>query len=491
MIGWTTLRRGERVAVWNATGDVRFVEGPRRLVRYRESVKTLRRFRAEPQQYLEIKYQDGRIEHVRGPAEMWWNPVEHESVEVHPLVEIDANEAVLVYRRLPNEEVERQVLQGPAQYMPASNEWIQRRKELRRYSAAAHEYLAVRFLDGRTEHVRGPVDLWFDPDRHEQISTEKATPVDAHQALVVYRRDANEVVDRQVLRGPALYVPQPEEWLHQFCWHGADPEDPTRKLPRVLRFTHLRVIPDQMYFDVRDVLTANDALLVVKLMVFFELAEIETMLDQTHDPIADFINALSADIIDFAAERSFEQFKEATGQLNELAQYQNLTTRAVRIGYRINKVVYRGYVASQKLQHMHDDAIERRTALKLEAETERQAQELADLKLAREADRDTQRRTMLRAEVEHEESLAQLKHEKQLTRRESEHRQQVEHQREDQNVELEKVRAGNDARLEFFRQMHGLEVDLTRYLVSRYQNPDRLIRVEGNGGAARVHLHEN
>src|SRR6185369_4457665 len=166
---------------------------------------------------------------------------------------------------------------------------------------------------------------------------------------------------------------------HEFCWHGADPLNPQRKIPRALKFTKLRIIPDQMYFDVREVRTADDALLVVKLMVFFELADIERMLDQTHDPIADFVNALSADVIDFAAERTFEQFKEGTGRLNELEQYGNLTGRAERIGYRINKVVYRGYFASEKLQSMHDGAIETRTSLQLQAETERQAQELADL----------------------------------------------------------------------------------------------------------------
>ncbi len=54
-----------------------------------------------------------------------------------------------------------------------------------------------------------------------------------------------------------------------------------------------------MYFDVENVRTADDALLIIKVMVFFELVDIEKMLDQTHDPIADFINALSADVVDF------------------------------------------------------------------------------------------------------------------------------------------------------------------------------------------------
>ncbi len=490
MIQLKTIRRGERVAVWSPSGDVRFVDGPKRILLLWDKIEPLRRFRAEPHQYLVVRYLNGGTEHRRGPVEVWWNPTEHESISLRQLEEIDANEAALVYSRLPDEIVTRRVVQGPAQYMPEANEWLQRRAELRRYSAEAHEYLAVRFLDGRTEHVRGPVDLWFEPDTHESVTIEQATPVDAHEALVIYSRDSDNAVARRVLRGPAQYVPGPEEWLHEFRWHGADPKDPTRKRPRLLQFTHLRVIPDQMYFDVRDVRTSDDALLVVKLMVFFELVDIEKMLDRTHDPIADFINALSADIIDFAADRSFEEFKEATGSLNELTQYENLVGRSERIGYRINKVVYRGYVASDKLQMMHDDAIERRTALKLEAETERQAQELADLKLEREAHRDAQRQAMVRKQTEHEELLVQVKHDGELERRASEHRQHVEHQREDQAVAVERIRNENETRLAFLRQMQGLQVDLTRYLVAQYQHPDRLIRVDGGPGP-QLHLHDN
>ena len=226
---------------------------------------------------------------------------------------------------------------------------------------------------------------------------------------------------------------------------------------------------------------------VVKLMIFFELEDIDRMLDQTHDPIADFINALSADIIDFAAGHNFEQFKEETNRLNELDQYDNLTGRTERIGYRINKVVYRGYIASDKLQSMHDDAIETRTGLKLEAETERQAQELADLKLAREAEREGKKRELARAHAEHEQ---QLKHEGDLRRHETAQQQQVAHKRELQNLEFEHLQADNQERLKFLREIQGLQVDLTKYLVAQYQHPDRLIRVEGIE-KSQLHLHEN
>jgi hypothetical protein len=80
-----------------------------------------------------------------------------------------------------------------------------------------------------------------------------------------------------------------------------------------------------MYYNVTDVRTADDALITVKLMLFFELAKLDRMLDTTHDPIADFINSVCADIIAFAASMPYELFVEKTAALNDLETYPNLT----------------------------------------------------------------------------------------------------------------------------------------------------------------------
>ena len=390
----------------------------------------------------------------------------------------------------------------------------QRVAPLQRHAAGPGQYLVVRFTDGRTEHVTGPASVWFHPVDHESISVEQALSLDANEAVVVYARGAGggDRVGRRVVRGPSLFVPAADEWLHEFRWHGADPADHRRKIPRALRFNKLRVIPDQMYFDVDEVRTADDALITIKLMLFFELACVDTMLDQTHDPIADFANAVSADVIDFAAGVSFEQFKQRTGMLGDLAAYRQLVGRAERIGYRINKVVYRGYHAAPKLQSMHDGAIEARTRLRLEAETEDQAQALADLKLRREADRGRQRRDMEEAELAHKNRLQAMAHEEQLRRDRLEHeeaarRRQVDRERRTEGrrlaneVDLQHLRETNRERLGFLQAMHGMQVDLTRYLVAQYRHPDRVIRIDGGDGAGeetngaararpQLHLHE-
>ena len=395
-----TIRQGRRVAVWNKKGQVRLIDGPRRMFLFREVVERLKLFSAE-----------------------------------------------------------------------------------------ASQYLAIRFRDGHCEHVRGPTSMWLDPVLHEQITVEEALAINAHEAVVVYTRDDGEV-DRRVVHGPAVFVPTEKEWLHEFSWHGADPHGSHGKVPHGLQFTKLWTIPDQTYFDVPDVRTADDALLVVELMIFFELTDIETMLDQTHDPIADFINAVSADVIDFVGRRTFEEFKQQTESLNDLSAYANLTARASRIGYRINKVVYRGYLAGDTLQEMHDDAIQARTRLKLGAETERQEQELADLRLDREAQRAEQQQKMDREQAEHKIRLERITHDETLRALKEEQENEAAAKRRLNEIELERQKAADAERVELLSAMQGMQVDLTKYLVAQYQNPDRLIRVQGEG-QSQLHLHES
>ena len=371
---------------------------------------------------------------------------------------------------------------------------------LRRTSAEPHQFLVIRKKDGTTEHVPGPAAVWFDPIVYLEIKVHEATKIDANEAVVVYRK-VDEAVTRRIVRGPALFVPTPQEWVHQFSWHGTDPKHGYRKLPHALNFTKLLVIPDQMYFDVENVRTGDDALLVVKLMVFFELIDIEKMLDQTHDPIADFINALSADVVDYVGGNDFEAFKTKTDALNQLETYGQLTQRAEKIGYRITKVVFRGYYASDKLQAMHDNAIECRTRLILEADTEKQAQELADLKLKRELERAATRQQMEEAETQHQNRIKQLEHDAELAQRETDQKQILEAKwreeeiaaevkRRQNTIALEHERAMHEEQTGFFARMRELQVDLTRYLVAQYQNPDKVIRID-NGPTPQLHLHEN
>jgi hypothetical protein len=391
---------------------------------------------------------------------------------------------------------EARTVDGPQRFF-AYREKIQ---ELPRFAAEPDQYLIIKRLDGRTEHIPGPATVWLNPLEHTAVTIENAVKIDANEALVVYLRNSEDV-QRRVVRGPKLFVPMADEWIHKFSWHGTDHRQGNRKVPSALQFEKLRVIPDQMYYDVENVRTGDDALLAVKLMVFFELCHIERMLDQTHDPIADFINALSADVIDFVGAQDFDTFKTKTEALNKLETYVQLMQRAEKIGYCISKVVYRGYYASEKLQSMHDNAIECRTKLRLEAETEQQEQELADLKLAREQERAIRQQEMKETENQHHLRLKQMNNEADLKHNEAIHKQELEAKRKDADLTTStralelKVGRDHEAALHqeqaaHFIRLKNLQVDLTRYLVAQYQNPDKIIRIDADH-KPQIHMHEN
>lgn len=357
---------------------------------------------------------------------------------------------------------------------------------LPRFLARDGEYLIVANHNGTTEHLAGPTELWRDPLLHQTVAVEQALTLDANEAIVIYREDEGQVTHR-ILSGPAVHVPAPNEWLHEFRWHGDNGKG--RKIPRALNFTKLRIIPDQMYFDVEGVRTADEALITVRVMLFFELADIERMLAQTHDPIADFINALTADIIRFAGERKFEDFKTEAALLNDMDTYRELQRGAKRIGYDVTKVVYRGYLAPNKLQQMHDNAIETRTALVLEAETEQRRQEIADFQQEHEHNRALQDRAEEKRMQEHDLRQRKDREQAELHARRATEELELELLEKRQTTEEVHKKALLDLRAEEWNKLQAANADLTAILVAQERNPDKLIRLE-NDNQAPLHLHE-
>uniref|UniRef100_A0A7S4VL36 Band 7 domain-containing protein n=1 Tax=Alexandrium monilatum TaxID=311494 RepID=A0A7S4VL36_9DINO len=299
--------------------------------------------------------------------------------------------------------------------------WGVSMEKLPQFSATHAQYLWVQFVDGRTQIIPGPSTVHMDGTVHKDIKVHDAVNLTDNEILVVYRDESIEGkgqghgVTRHVVRGPCLHVPKnASEWTHQFNWHGSvsnDPDHNGRKVKGAVKFAKLRACPEQTYFDVEAVRTRDDALVTVKVMLFYRLKDIDVMLRETHDPTADFINSVSSDVIEFVAGKTFEEFKASTDQLNNLGVYQQLTSRARGIGFEVTRVVFRGYGAPSRLQKMHDDAIEKRTKLALDRENEDQEQRLQDMKLEREEARLRKRRQMDRETAAHERELQQAAHE--------------------------------------------------------------------------------
>jgi hypothetical protein len=365
------------------------------------------------------------------------------------------------------------VVAGPRRLWKGRN----RITPMNHFVAHPGEFLIIRHRDGQQEHRAGPADVWFDPRTHHSITRQDGLQIAAREAVVVYSRNSETgAVGRRLVYGPNLFIPQPGEWLHTFSWHSSHGgHKGVQKEPNALVFQKLWLMPDQMYHDVADVRTADDAVLTVRLMIFFELTDIERMLDTTHDPIGDFVNAATSDVVAYVGRRDFESFKRETGKLNDLETYAQLTSRAGQCGYRINKVVYRGYGATESLQQMHDQAIEARTRLQLQRATEQQAQDLENYKLDCQIARATKRRTEQATEASHELDLARQRQEAELKQREAQ-----------LGMAREQRRLQDAQQREHLAALREMGVDLTAYLTQG--RADRVIELRG-GSAAGTHLH--
>ncbi len=384
--------------------------------------------------------------------------------------------------RTPSGDIK--ILEGPVRVWAGS-----RRFELmQHYVAHPGEFLIVRYRDGGQEHHPGPASIWFDPRRHLEIVKQDALQISANEAVVVYSRPKDDTdVTRRLVRGPAMFVPEPGEWLHTFSWHASKGgSNGVQKIPNGLVFQKLWLLPDQMYHDIPDVRTSDDAVLTIRLMIFFELVDIEQMLDTTHDPIGDFVNAATSDVVEFTTRYDFEEFKKNTAQLNELDTYKQLTGRASQSGYRINKVVYRGYGAPDSLQHMQDQAIEARTRLQLERATENQSQELENYKLECQLSRSDKRRAEQALEATHELKLQEEREAAKLRQQQQARQHQREQLAADAEVTRQMTEQKNAQHLAELNRLNDMGVDLTAYLT--HSRPDRVIELRGS---EQPHIHLN
>ncbi|XP_065916630.1 uncharacterized protein [Dysidea avara] len=373
-------------------------------------------------------------------------------------VTIEEGEQALLY----NAQGQGQLILGPRRVYVWGNQRLER---LHRYVASQMEYLVVKDRNGQVEHVPGPHELYLNPMEVESISVKQATQLDANHSLVVYKQH-DEHIERRIVNGPTVFIPGPHEWLHEFIWHGSDIADPAHWTPRANKFTKLPHVPSQFYYNVKDVRTNDDTLITVKLMVFYELCDIETMLNYTHDPIADFLNAATSDMIAFASQMTYQEFLNQSHQLSKLESYPQLTSRSERIGFKASKVVYRGYQASSALQNTHDGAIMKRIQLKLSAETEEQEQMLAEFKLKREMQRGKLKQEAERKIQEYSQKIEELSRGHDLELESIVHESQLKQDDAETEIELQSKKAENEHTVDYFKHLKNqLDVDMTRYLV--------------------------
>ncbi|KAL8588841.1 hypothetical protein ACOMHN_011557 [Nucella lapillus] len=396
---------------------------------------------------------------------------------------LDVGEQALVY----NHEGHARIEEGPKRLFL----WRETFQQLERKASSQREFLSIAYKDGRKEHRKGPCVEFVNPVVHNSIRVIGMASLAANEVLIVYSSSSekSDKAARRMEYGPTLFMPKPNEWLHEFQWHGTDPKSKTRFIPKLNVFTKLRVIPDQFYYNVDDIRTLDDALVTVKLMMFYELNKLELMLDSTIDPMADFINCLCADAVAHVAKKTYLEFIEQAGELNELKHFPRLVERCGQIGYSVTKVVFRGYHTHEKLQRMHDSAITQRTELKLSYEKEEQEQALVDSKMNADMNRMEQEQKMEREALQNRNEMKKAKLIHTLELEKQKHVQASLKTLQEHQAKMQAKKSDNKQKLQHLGELKTMGVDVNSMLLSQLSGPREVIQVVSGQDKPTIHLH--
>lgn len=297
---------------------------------------------------------------------------------------------------------------------------------------------------------------------------------------------------RCIIEGPCVYMTQVNEWLHKFSWHGSKPESKAHYTAGTRKFETLSKTPESMYYNVRDVRTSDDAILSIKLMLFYHCTDIHKMLDTTQDPIGEFLNSVCADIITFASTRDYETLIEESSQLNDMGKYPQLVARSKEIGMCVSKVVYRGHHASEEIERAHVSATSRRTEMRVKADMAKEEQEMIDMRLRAQQQREDAERDMSMRQAQHKLDLERKTYEAEIARTERVREAELSYIASQRQAEIDFEQQKSEARIAGLTKMRDLGVDLTRYLVADSERPDKHIRfssADGEQTAPVVHYN--
>ena len=221
-------------------------------------------------------------------------------------------------------------------------------------------WIEFRHPDGISiEHKRYIVDdgakWWLFNEKWEHIEIEWPKVIHIHpewtfipfkkiqlserEAVVVIGKDGKERIIKGEEQSEIFYNPVIES-LKIFKWTGSWENGPdSEKVPWSLRFDVLRLDNSQTYFSF-PVRTKDNAVIIIKLMIFYEISDLEKIVKETHDPLSEFYNKIQAAVTEKISEVTFDEFKEKTGeQIGNIDFFKNKPFE--NIGMKIDRVVLR------------------------------------------------------------------------------------------------------------------------------------------------------
>lgn len=335
---------------------------------------------------------------------------------------------------------------------------------LQKVIASATEYLVLTRQDGTKEHRQGPCAIFFNPVEFKNIETKPIVSIPSQYAAVLYNEDKLGKVTRNVIYGPRAIVPEANQWLGQFSWHGEVPAGKagntaakgTNIRPMASTCSLLNLRERSMAVKVKDVRTKDDCNISILVIMHFVIRDVERMLRTTRDPIGDLVNAVCSDVISIVATQTFSEFIAQSHLLNNVDTYKTVVNRAPFIGFNVSTLDYQGYEGNAAMEKMHEAAITQRTRQRLNTEKAQLDLKVKDLKLKENEELGKKRASLAKLKKEGEMSVMMIDKEAEISTN---------------AVLQEKARAidtaMHEAEISRLNRLKELNVDLSRYLVAQ------------------------
>mmetsp|Transcript_16718 Transcript_16718/g.31371 ORF Transcript_16718/g.31371 Transcript_16718/m.31371 type:complete len:452 (-) Transcript_16718:3180-4535(-) len=351
---------------------------------------------------------------------------------------------------------------------------------LSRYTAGSDEYLVVTKIDGRVEHIPGPISLFENPTLHKSVAVMPAFSLtSASECIVLHRQipaplvkteagfvtpipsSGGQQIERLFLQGPAQVFPGVGDSVLNFAWSCPQLAF-EEKLPFNILNTARRQVKStsKVAFRGENKITGN-----VQMLVSMQIVDVSKMVDTTNNVMADLNDALEVDMnhISLLAIETIQEVSDLD-VFNTLDSFPHLTARAQEMGVHIDHVLYVGFLPAESLRHHVADLANVHAKYAKDCIVNEQKQQQMAMELNAKKDRLAQEDSFLKAEItmkqEHLESMHRY-HETQLENK-------LILQKRQEDFDLEMLSNKNKESIRSLQTLSELGVDLTKLLCSKY-----------------------